>query len=71
VFHLADFEDERVLPENAFAFALPCAKRRFPFDLHIYQQGKHGIGPRSKDLDPEKLHRGRATAPSGSASRAS
>ncbi len=27
-----------------------------PFDLHLYEKGRHGIGLGRKDLDPGKLH---------------
>jgi acetyl esterase/lipase len=49
-------EDEKVPAENAFAFANALREKKIPFDLHIYQKGKHGVGLGSKELDPEKLH---------------
>lgn len=49
-------EDNRVVPENAFAFAQALREKGVPFALHLYQQGRHGIGLGSKELDPAKLH---------------
>lgn len=49
-------EDDKVVAENAFAFATALREKNVPFDLHIYRDGKHGIGLGSKDLDPAKLH---------------
>jgi acetyl esterase/lipase len=48
--------DDRVVAENALAFATALREKSVPFDLHIYRDGKHGIGLGSKELDPEKLH---------------
>jgi acetyl esterase/lipase len=49
--------DERVLAENALAFASALREKSIPFDLHIYRDGKHGLGLGAKELsDPEKLH---------------
>lgn len=55
------WEDKAVKVENALAFANALQKNGVPFDLHVYQQGRHGIGladkppfanahPWSKDL---------------------
>ena len=49
-------EDDKVPAENAFAFATALRAKSIPFDLHIYRDGKHGLGLGSKDLDPAKLH---------------
>jgi acetyl esterase/lipase len=49
-------EDDKVPAENAFAFAKALREKNVPFDLHIYKEGRHGIGLGSKDLDPAKLH---------------
>ena len=49
-------EDDKVPAENAFAFATALREKSIPFDLHIYRDGKHGLGLGSKDLDPAKLH---------------
>jgi len=50
-------EDEKVPVDNAFAFATALREKGVPFDLHLYEKGKHGIGLGigSKD-DPTKLH---------------
>ena len=55
------WEDKAVKVENSLEFATALQKNGVPFDLHIYQQGRHGIGlsdkppftnahPWSKDL---------------------
>lgn len=49
-------EDERVVAENALAFAAALREKKVPLDLHIYLKGKHGIGLGSRELDPAKLH---------------
>ena len=49
-------EDDKVVPDNAFAIAAALREKKIPFDLHLYQQGKHGIGLGSKDGDPAKMH---------------
>jgi acetyl esterase/lipase len=38
------YEDAAVKVENALDFALALRGNGVPFDLHIYQQGRHGIG---------------------------
>ena len=38
------FEDQAVPMENTFLFAEALRKNRVRFDLHIYEQGRHGIG---------------------------
>ncbi len=42
------FEDQAVPLENTLLFAEALRKNRVPFDLHIYQQGRHGIGLKAK-----------------------
>ena len=37
-------EDKAVKVENALDFAAALQRHAVPFDLHIYQQGRHGIG---------------------------
>lgn len=37
-------EDTGVPPENSIMFAEALRKAGVPFDLHIYERGKHGIG---------------------------
>ena len=49
-------EDSKVVVENAFAFANALREKGVPYDLHLYENGKHGIGLGSKDYDPEKAH---------------
>lgn len=38
------YEDQAVLVENSLEFAKGLRKANVPFDLHIYQKGRHGIG---------------------------
>jgi acetyl esterase/lipase len=42
------WEDKAVKVENALMFAAGLQKAGVPFDLHIYQQGRHGIGLNDK-----------------------
>lgn len=49
-------EDPTVLTENAMVFCNALRVAGVPFDLHLYQKGKHGIGLGLKDYDPAKLH---------------
>lgn len=49
-------EDTAVPVENAFLFASALRKNGVPFDLHIYEKGRHGIGlggghPWTKDCE--------------------
>lgn len=50
-------QDDKVVVENAFAFANALREKGVPYDLHLYENGRHGIGLGTKDYDPEKLHR--------------
>ncbi|MES2310114.1 MAG: alpha/beta hydrolase [Verrucomicrobiota bacterium] len=38
------WEDQAVEMENSMLFASALRRSKVPFDLHIYQQGQHGIG---------------------------
>lgn len=49
-------EDATVTAENALGFAVALREKGVPFDLHLYQKGKHGIGLGNRTFDPEKLH---------------
>jgi acetyl esterase/lipase len=49
-------EDPGVVAENALVLADAYRKAGAPFDLHLYQKGKHGIGLGVKEYDPAKLH---------------
>jgi acetyl esterase/lipase len=52
-------EDPAVPVENSLEFAAALRRAGVPFDLHIYQKGKHGIGLGSvpySPYDPAKLH---------------
>jgi acetyl esterase/lipase len=37
-------EDTAVVPENSMLFALALQKNSVPYELHVYEKGKHGIG---------------------------
>lgn len=47
LFHTA--ADTGVPPENSILFFMALRKAKIPSELHIYEQGKHGIGLASKD----------------------
>lgn len=49
-------EDQGVVAENALTFATALREKAVPFDLHLYEAGRHGIGLGGKDLAPDKLH---------------
>jgi dipeptidyl aminopeptidase/acylaminoacyl peptidase len=42
--------------ENALMFAGALQKAGVPFDLHIYQQGRHGIGINDSRRSPIRTH---------------
>jgi acetyl esterase/lipase len=42
------FEDQTVPMENTMMFAEALRKNHVPFDLHVYQEGRHGIGLKDK-----------------------
>ncbi|HWV99113.1 MAG TPA: alpha/beta hydrolase [Candidatus Acidoferrum sp.] len=50
------WEDDAVPVENSLQFAEALRKAGVPFDLHIYQQGGHGMGLGSREWDPAKRH---------------
>jgi acetyl esterase/lipase len=49
-------EDTTVPIENVLLFAEALRKAKVPFDLHVYQKGKHGMGLGSREFDPSKWH---------------
>jgi acetyl esterase/lipase len=49
-------EDPTVKVENALAYATALREKAVPFDLHLYQNGRHGIGLGHKTYEPGKLH---------------
>lgn len=49
-------EDPGVKVENALVFADALRRAGVPFDLHLYQKGRHGIGLGNATYDPAKLH---------------
>lgn len=50
------WEDKAVPVENSLQFANALRKAGVAFDLHVYQQGGHGMGLGSRELDPAKMH---------------
>jgi acetyl esterase/lipase len=50
------WEDTAVPVENSLHFAEALRKAAVPFDLHIYQNGGHGLGLGSRQWDPTKRH---------------
>jgi len=50
------WEDKAVPVENSLQFAEALRKAGVPFDLHIYQQGGHGLGLGTSDWQPERRH---------------
>ena len=54
IFHTV--EDKAVPVENALLFASALREKDIPFDLHIYQDGPHGVALGSRDYNPDKWH---------------
>jgi acetyl esterase/lipase len=50
------YEDTAVPVENSLQFAESLRKAGIPFDLHIYEDGQHGMGLGSPKYDPTKWH---------------
>jgi acetyl esterase/lipase len=50
------WEDKAVPVENTLQFAAALRQARVPFDLHIYEQGGHGLGLGSREWNPQKRH---------------
>ncbi|HTI69651.1 MAG TPA: alpha/beta hydrolase [Candidatus Limnocylindria bacterium] len=50
------WEDKAVPVENSLQFAAALQKNGVPFDLHIYQNGGHGIGLQSKPPEFAGVH---------------
>ncbi|HVC94107.1 MAG TPA: alpha/beta hydrolase [Pirellulales bacterium] len=49
-------EDDAVVVENALVMADALRRAGVPFDLHLYEKGRHGIGLGTPQYDPTKLH---------------
>jgi acetyl esterase/lipase len=54
IFHT--WEDDAVKVENSLAFATALRARGVSFDLHIYENGGHGMGLGGPWDQPDKLH---------------
>ena len=50
------WEDGAVKVENALLFAQALRERGVPFDLHIYENGRHGVGLWEDAYSPGKKH---------------
>ncbi len=49
------FEDQTVPPANSLAFAEALLAHHVPFDLHVYEKGRHGLGLGKSATDPSRL----------------
>jgi acetyl esterase/lipase len=49
-------EDATVKVENALGYATALRAKAIPFDLHLYKEGRHGIGLGYKTYVPDQLH---------------
>ena len=47
IFHTSD--DEAVPVENALMYAAALRKNKVPFELHVYEHGRHGVGLATND----------------------
>jgi acetyl esterase/lipase len=56
VFVWHTWEDTAVPVENALLFADGMRRAGVPFDLHIYEKGRHGIGLQAKPPGFENAH---------------
>ena len=52
VFLWHTFEDESVPVENSLLFAHALRKKNIPFELHIYQKGRHGLSLANGETNP-------------------
>jgi len=50
------YEDRGVRIENSLQFAAALQRADVPFDLHVYQNGQHGLGLGTRDWNPDKRH---------------
>jgi len=48
--------DAGVVPENSLVFAQALRRATVPFDLHIYQEGGHGLGLGTGEYDRSRWH---------------
>jgi acetyl esterase/lipase len=49
-------EDDIVPVENSMDFAAALRRAGVPYELHVYEKGKHGIGLGAADYAPAKFH---------------
>jgi len=56
VFRVTTGDDEIVPVENSLQFADALRHAGVPFELHVYQHGKHGLGLGARDEEPAKWH---------------
>ena len=57
IWHTA--EDELVYSQNALRFALALAEHHVPYELHVFEQGRHGLSlaDETTDSDQQMLNR--------------
>lgn len=53
IFHTA--EDKAVPVENSLEFATALSRAHVPFEIHVYEHGRHGLALGSHDYDPHKF----------------
>ena len=49
-------EDPGVIVDNALVFSHALAAAKVPFELHLYEKGRHGIGLGATKAEPDKRH---------------
>jgi len=49
-------EDKTVQVENSLEFAAALRRAGVPFELHLYEQGRHGLGLGRSEVTPSGLH---------------
>jgi acetyl esterase/lipase len=54
IFHT--YDDTAVPVENSLEFAAALRRNKVPFELHIYEQGAHGLGLGAKSADAAQMH---------------
>lgn len=57
IWHTA--EDELVFAQNALRFAMALAEHRVPYELHVFERGRHGLSlaDETTDVDQQMINR--------------
>ncbi len=57
IWHTA--EDELVFAQNALRFAMALAEHRVPYELHVFERGRHGLSlaDETTDMDQQMINR--------------